>query len=165
MWEYDHFKAQHCCCSTFSDPQISIFSPAVDLPCVVWDLIVSLSLQPIGLSRMPRMENADQLSTRWLRQELWGWVFGGSKMPKGSYLWLAFQMKQDVKMARKYLPFMKTSSSWGQTSNEHSFYFWHHPVLYLQCCTCMTEMVIFALCDSSHFEGDIWLELSPQCMM
>lgn len=30
---------------------------------------------------------------------------------------------------------------------------------------CMTEMVIFALCDSSHFEADIWLVLSPQCMM
>lgn len=30
---------------------------------------------------------------------------------------------------------------------------------------CMTEMVIFALCDSSHFDADIRLVSSPQCMM
>lgn len=119
MWEYDYFKAQHCCCSTFSDPQISIFSPAVDLPCVVWDLIVSLSLQPIGFSRMSQMENADQLSasaSRTLRWSVWR-----SKMPKGSYWWLAFQIKQDVKMARKYLPFMKTSEDRPQTNTPFTF--------------------------------------------
>ncbi len=32
----------------------SVFSSAVDLPCVVQDLIASLSLQPIGLSRFPQ---------------------------------------------------------------------------------------------------------------
>lgn len=64
MWEYDYFKAQHRCCSTFSDPHVGIFSPAADLACVVEDLIVSLSRQPIGLSRTPQMENSDQLSAR-----------------------------------------------------------------------------------------------------
>lgn len=74
MWEYDYFKAQHRCCSTFSDPHVGIFSPAADLACAVEDLIVSLSRQPIGLSRKAQMENSDQLSARWMRQEVWGWV-------------------------------------------------------------------------------------------
>lgn len=30
---------------------------------------------------------------------------------------------------------------------------------------CMTEKVIFALCDSSHIEADILLVLGPQCMI
>lgn len=70
-----------------------------------------------------------------------------------------------LKLLQKYPPFMKTSSSWRQTSNKHSFFLLTPSLALFTMLDCMTEMVIFALCDSSHFEADTWLVLCPQCMM
>lgn len=34
--QYDYYKTQHRCCSTWPNLD-SVFSPAVDLPCAIWD--------------------------------------------------------------------------------------------------------------------------------
>lgn len=120
--------------------------------CAVWDLIVSLSLQPIGLGRMSQMENTDQLSTKWFRLSfLW------SNMPNGGHCWFAFHLKQDVKMSPLYENIELLRTDLKLTL----LLLWTPPCALFTMLCCMTETVIFALCDSSHFEGDLVSIKSP----
>lgn len=50
----------------------------------------------------------------------------------------------------------------GASLLQASFYYWCRPCSVYH--IVLHEKVIFALCDSSHFEADILLVLGPQCM-